>query len=131
MKIRRVLVANRGEIAARIARTCRELGVETVLARAENDLVPPVARLFDRVVNLGEGTVADTYLNVGRIIDAAKEVDADAIHPGYGFLSERPSMAAAAEDAGLIFVGPTAGVIEKMGSKTVARQLMRDLGVPV
>lgn len=131
MKIGRVLIANRGEIAARIARTCRELGIETVLARAENDQVPIVARLFDRVVSLGEGMVAETYLNVDRIIDVARQTGADAIHPGYGFLSERAEMSAAAEDAGIIFVGPTAGVIEKMGSKSEARRLMHALDVPV
>ncbi len=131
VKIGRVLVANRGEIAARIARSCRELGIETVLARAEDDHVPPVSRLFDKVVSLGRGTVAETYLNVGRIVDLAREVEADAIHPGYGFLSERAAMAAATEDAGMIFIGPSAGVIEKMGSKAEARQLMQKLGVPV
>lgn len=131
VKIRRVLIANRGEIAARIARTCRELGIETVLARAENDRVPTVARLFDRVVSLGEGTVAETYLNVDRIIDVARGADVDAIHPGYGFLSERAAMSAATEDAGMIFVGPTADVIEKMGSKSEARRLMHALDVPV
>ena len=129
--IRRVLVANRGEIAARIARSCREMGIETVLARAERDHVPPVSRLFDRVVSLGDGTVAETYLNVDRIIDLARESEADAIHPGYGFLSERASMAAATEDAGMIFVGPPAKVIEAMGSKSEARRLMKGLGVPV
>jgi acetyl/propionyl-CoA carboxylase alpha subunit len=131
LSIRRVLVANRGEIAARIARSCREMGVESVLARAEDDLVAPVARLFDQVVSLGSGAVAETYLDVSRIIDAARRSGADAIHPGYGFLSERAELAAAAEEAGITFIGPGPEVMRQMGSKTEARRRMASLGIPV
>jgi 3-methylcrotonyl-CoA carboxylase alpha subunit len=131
LSLRRVLVPNRGEIAARIARTCREMGVECVLARAEDDVVAPVARLFDLVISLGSGSVAETYLDVSRIIDAARRSGADAIHPGYGFLSERAELAAAAEDAGLTFIGPGPEVMRQMGSKVEARTRMASLGIPV
>lgn len=129
--IRRVLVPNRGEIAVRIARTCREMGIGCVLAHAEDDLEPFVASAFDEIVSLGPGAATDTYLSVSKIVDAARETGADAIHPGYGFLSERAAMAAAAADAGIVFVGPRADVIDQMGSKAESRHLMKGLGVPV
>ncbi|HUO84524.1 MAG TPA: biotin carboxylase N-terminal domain-containing protein [Thermoanaerobaculia bacterium] len=129
--IHRLLVANRGEIAVRIARTCREMGIVSVLARAVDDHEPAVAAAFDEVVSLGGGRAADTYLNPSRIIDAARQARADAIHPGYGFLSERAEMAAAAEQSGIRFVGPRSSVIEWMGSKVAARRRMAEIGVPV
>jgi len=129
--IRKLLVANRGEIAIRIARSCREMGIESVLAASQEDLSGMAARYFDDVVSLGEGDSRETYLNVGRVIDAARASDADAIHPGYGFLSERSELAAACEKAGIAFVGPGPDVIELMGSKSASRQLMTRLGVPV
>ncbi|HXI13274.1 MAG TPA: biotin carboxylase N-terminal domain-containing protein [Thermoanaerobaculia bacterium] len=129
--IRRVLVANRGEIAIRIARSCREMGIESVLASSEDELSSFAAGYFDDVVSLGEGDSRETYLNVSRVIDAARAAGADAIHPGYGFLSERAALASACEDAGIVFIGPGADVIELMGSKSASRQLMTRLGVPV
>ena len=129
--IRRLVVPNRGEIAVRIARACREMGVSPVLAHAEDDDVRYARRFFDETVSLGKGDARQTYLDVGRVIDAARSVEADALHPGYGFLSERAELAAACEDAGIIFVGPRAESIAAMGSKAASRQLMQSLGVPV
>ena len=129
--IRRLLVPNRGEIAVRIARACREAGIESVLAYSELDDVRYVRRSFDDAVSLGAGDARATYLNIGRIIDVARGCGADALHPGYGFLSERAELAAACDDAGIIFVGPKASSIAAMGSKAASRHLMQRLGVPV
>ncbi len=124
--IRTILVPNRGEIAVRIARACREMGIRSILAHAEHDDVRFVRRFFDDAVSLGA-----SYLDVGRVIDAARTCGADAIHPGYGFLSERPELAAACEEADIVFIGPRAASIEAMGSKAHARHLMQRHGVPV
>ena len=129
--IAKLLVPNRGEIAVRIARACREAGIESVLAYAERDDVRYVRRSFDEAVSLGAGDARETYLNIGRVIDVARRCGADALHPGYGFLSERAELAAACEDAGIIFVGPKASSIAAMGSKAASRHLMQRLGVPV
>jgi len=131
MAIEKLIVPNRGEIAVRIARACREMGIVSVLAHAEDDDVRFVRRFFDEEVSLGRGDARTTYLNVDRVIDAARASGAQALHPGYGFLSERAELAAACEDAGLIFVGPKASSIAAMGSKAEARHLMQSLGVPV
>jgi len=125
------VVPNRGEIAVRIARACREMGVVSVLAHAEDDDIRFTARFFDETVSLGTGDARDTYLNVGKVIDAARAAGADALHPGYGFLSERAELSAACEEAGLIFVGPKASSIAAMGSKAESRRLMQSLGVPI
>src|SRR5256885_5467331 len=103
---------NRGEIAVRIARACREMGIRSVLAHAEHDDVRFVRRFFDDAVSLGA-----SYLDVARVIDAARKSSADAIHPGYGFLSERAALSAACEEAKIVFIGPRADSIEAMGSK--------------
>jgi 3-methylcrotonyl-CoA carboxylase alpha subunit len=124
--IRKLLVPNRGEIAVRIARAAHEMGIVSVLGHADGDEVPFVRRHFDAVVALGRG-----YLDVARVIDAARGSGADAIHPGYGFLSERAELAAACEDAKIIFVGPKSSSIAAMGSKAESRHLMQRLGVPV
>jgi 3-methylcrotonyl-CoA carboxylase alpha subunit len=124
--INAILVPNRGEIAVRIARACREMGIRSILAHAEHDDVRFARRFFDDAVVLGP-----SYLDVGRVIDAARACGADAIHPGYGFLSERPELAAACEEAKIVFIGPKAASIEAMGSKAHARHLMQRLGVPV
>jgi 3-methylcrotonyl-CoA carboxylase alpha subunit len=129
--IRRLLVPNRGEIAVRIARACRESGIESVLGFSEADDIRYVRRYFDDAIALGAGDARATYLDVNRVIDAARRCGADAIHPGYGFLSERAELAAACEDAGIIFVGPKPSSIEAMGSKAHSRHLMHTLGVPV
>ena len=130
MKITRVLIANRGEIAVRIIRTCRVLGIETVLAASEADKDSLGARLADKTVVIGPPDVS-TYLNIPVLIKTALENGAQAIHPGYGFLAEKPELAQACADNGLEFIGPKAEHIHKMGNKLVARSLAIDCGVPV
>ena len=129
--IRRVLIANRGEIAVRVIRTCRRLGIETVLAVAEADADSVPARLADRTIKIGPGRLADTYLNVETVVGAAVAAGADAIHPGYGFLAENPRLARACEAAGIIFVGPGAEVLEAAGDKLAAREHAVAAGLPV
>jgi acetyl-CoA carboxylase, biotin carboxylase subunit len=129
--IRRVLIANRGEIAVRVIRTCQRLGIETVLAvsAADADSVP--ARLADRTIGLGPGGVSETYLSVEAVVGAAVAAGADAIHPGYGFLAENPLLARACEAAGIIFIGPTAEVLEAAGDKLAARAQAVAAGLPI
>jgi acetyl-CoA carboxylase biotin carboxylase subunit len=129
--IRRLLIANRGEIAARIIRTCRRLGIETVLGASEADLAGVPARLADQVVRLGPPPAAASYLNVDAVVAAARAVGADAVHPGYGFLSESPRLAEACERAGIVFVGPTAEQLAVVGDKLAARRHAVDAGIPV
>ena len=129
--IRRLLIANRGEIALRIIRACRELGIESVAVYSDADARAPHVLAADRAVRIGPPPPAESYLNVDALIAAARETGADAVHPGYGFLSERARFARACEDAGLIFVGPPAASLERMGSKIGARRLMQEAGVPV
>jgi acetyl-CoA carboxylase, biotin carboxylase subunit len=124
------LVANRGEIAARVIRTCRNLGIEAVLAASEADLDSLPARLADRTICIGPGRPAESYLRVDTIVQAALGVKADAIHPGYGFLSERASLARLCEEEGLTFIGPTAAQIEAVGDKLRARAEAEAAGVP-
>ena len=131
MTLRRVLVANRGEIAVRIIRACRRLGLETVLAVSEADRDSMPARLADRTLCIGAARASDSYLNVGAILQAALAARADAIHPGYGFLSERPALAKGCEEHGIIFIGPTAAQIESVGDKLRARAQAQATGVPV
>lgn len=129
--IRRILIANRGEIAARIIRTCRTLGIETVLAAsmADRDSLP--ARLADRTVCIGPARAAESYLRIETIVQAALGVGAQAIHPGYGFLSERAGLARVCEEAGVIFIGPSAVQIEAVGDKLRARAEAQAADVPV
>jgi acetyl-CoA carboxylase biotin carboxylase subunit len=129
--IRRVLIANRGEIAVRIIRACRELAIETVAIYSDADAGAPHVRAADRAVHIGAAPARESYLDGGKVIAAALSSGADAIHPGYGFLSERAHFARACEDAGLVFVGPPAAALERMGSKIGARRLMIEAGVPV
>ena len=129
--IRRVLIANRGEIAVRIVRACRELGISTVAVYSDADRGAPHTVAADDAVHIGPSPSAESYLNVGKLIEVAKQTSADAVHPGYGFLSERAHFARACVDAGLTFVGPPADAIERMGSKIGARELMQRAGVPV
>ncbi len=129
--IRRLLIANRGEIALRIIRACRELGIESVAVYSDADARARFVQEADRTVRIGPAAPAESYLNIAALIGAARATGADAVHPGYGFLSERPAFAKACEAAGLVFVGPPASAIERMGSKIGARALMLDAGVPV
>ena len=129
--ISRLLIANRGEIALRIIRACRELGIESVAVYSEADARAPHVFAADHAEHLGPSPPAESYLNLGKILDAARRAQADAVHPGYGFLSERSGFARACHDAGLIFVGPPASALERMGSKIGARRLMEEAGVPV
>ncbi|HEX2110707.1 MAG TPA: acetyl-CoA carboxylase biotin carboxylase subunit [Gaiellaceae bacterium] len=127
----KVLVANRGEIAIRVFRTLRELGIASVAVYSEADRGALHARLADEAFLVGPGPPGESYLSVERILDAARRADADAIHPGYGFLAENAGFARACEAAGIVWIGPPPDAIELMGSKLAARRLMRDAGVPV
>lgn len=131
MTIRRVLIANRGEIAIRIQRACFEAAIETVAVYSDADADAPHVQAADRAVRIGPTAPAESYLNIPALIEAARTHECDAIHPGYGFLSERSAFARACEEAGLIFIGPTADTIERMGSKVGSRELMERAGVPV
>ena len=129
--IKRLLIANRGEIACRIMKTCQILGVQTVAVFSEADRRALHARSADQSVLIGDASPATSYLNADRIIQAALDTQADAIHPGYGFLSENAEFARAASKAGLIFVGPDIATIEAMGSKAAAKGIMAKAGVPL
>jgi propionyl-CoA carboxylase alpha chain len=129
--IRTLLVANRGEIARRIIRTAAAMGIGTVAVYAEPDAGAPFVAEADRAVALPGRTAAQTYLNIGALLEAAAAAGADAVHPGYGFLSERATFARAVTGAGLTWVGPPAEVIEAMGDKLAAKRLLAEAGVPV
>src|SRR5690242_18542713 len=129
--IRKVLVANRGEIARRVIRTCREVGIATVAVFSDADANAAHVREADEAIRIGPPAATASYLNIPALIAAATRTHADAVHPGYGFLAENASFAAACRDAGLIFIGPAPDVIARMGSKREARRLMAAAGVPV
>jgi acetyl-CoA carboxylase biotin carboxylase subunit len=129
--IRRVLIANRGEIAVRIVRACRAMGLESVAVYSDADAEAPHVAAADMAIPIGPAPASESYLNAASILAAARRARADAVHPGYGFLSENAAFAAACETAGLIFVGPPAAVIERMGSKTAAREAVGRVGVPI
>ncbi|HVP69525.1 MAG TPA: acetyl-CoA carboxylase biotin carboxylase subunit [Anaeromyxobacteraceae bacterium] len=130
-RIRKVLVANRGEIAVRVMRTCREMGIRTVAVYSDADRGALHVRMADEAVHIGPSPARQSYLASERILDAAARTGADAVHPGYGFLSERPDFNRACRDAGLTFVGPRPESQEEMGLKTSARRRMGAAGVPV
>lgn len=129
--IKKILVANRGEIALRVMRACKEIGIKTVTVFAENDRDSAHILYADEAFNLGSGQLKDTYLNINKIINIAKESGSDAIHPGYGFLSENSAFSKACDDNNIIFIGPTADVMEAMGDKLRARAYMKEAGVPL
>ncbi|MBC8515004.1 ATP-grasp domain-containing protein [bacterium] len=126
-----MLVANRGEIALRIIRAGWELGIHSVLAASEADIDSLPARVADQVVSLGGGGAGETYLSLERIIEAAKESEVQAIHPGYGFLSENPTFSRRCEEEDLIFIGPSADAMEKLGDKVWAKKKAEELKIPI
>ena len=130
MALRKLFIANRGEIAVRIIRAARELGITTVQAVSAADRDMLAARLADEVVEVGPARAAKSYLSREAMLRAALDADADAVHPGYGFLSENATFAEAVEQAGLIFVGPNAATIRLMGDKAHARRVAAEAGVP-
>src|SRR6185369_12003614 len=127
----KILIANRGEIALRVIRACREMGIQSVAVYSDADARAPHVREADEAAHVGAAPSSESYLKGDRIIEAAKAHGAEAIHPGYGFLSEREWFARAVRDAGLVFIGPPAEAIAAMGSKTAARRLAIAAGVPV
>jgi acetyl/propionyl-CoA carboxylase alpha subunit len=127
----KILIANRGEIAVRIMRTCRAMGIAVVAVYSDFDRDALHVRMADQAVPIGAAPARDSYLNIEKIISAAKLTGADAIHPGYGFLSENAAFSSACEAAGIAFIGPNAQVVRAMGSKTEARKLAAEAGVPV
>ena len=127
----KVLIANRGEIALRVARACRELGIRTVAIYSTADAESAVVRFADESVHIGPPHVARSYIHIPSVIGAALKTGADAIHPGYGFLSEDPYFAEICANHDIVFIGPRADVMEKMGDKASARRLMRDAGLPL
>ncbi len=129
--IRRILVANRGEIAIRVMRACREMGLDSVAVYSDADRDAPHVMAADRAVRIGPPAAADSYLNVEAILAAARQSGADAIHPGYGFLSENAGFTRAVEAAGLTWIGPPAATQEALGNKLAARRAVADAGVPV
>src|SRR5262245_33825574 len=126
----KLLIANRAEIACRITRTAHRLGLKVAAVYSEADTRARHVRLADEAWNIGPGPAAESYLSVEKILQAAKQAGADAIHPGYGFLSENAGFSAACAAAGIAFVGPPASAIESMGSKSAAKARMQKAGVP-
>ena len=130
MSFKKVLIANRGEIACRVIAACRSLGLKTVAVYSEADTGARHTRLADEAVLIGPGPAAESYLNVDKLLEAARKTGAEAIHPGYGFLSERAHFAAAVVKAGLVWIGPTSNVIDLMGNKIAAKQAAEKAKVP-
>jgi acetyl-CoA/propionyl-CoA carboxylase biotin carboxyl carrier protein len=127
----KVLIANRGEIAIRVARTLKEMGIGSVAVYSEIDREAPHVRAADEAFLIGSAVPAESYLNIPKIIETAKEAGAEGIHPGYGFLAENAEMARACDEAGITWIGPPPEAIEAMGSKTKAREIMEQAGVPI
>src|SRR5271167_2445657 len=128
---RKVLVANRGELAVRVIRTLREMGIGAVAVYSEADRAALHVRLSDEAYPIGPAPANESYLRVEKIVAVAKQAGCDAIHPGYGFLSENPALPEACERAGVVFIGPPPSAMRAMGSKTAARDKMSAAGVPI
>src|SRR6202035_2424421 len=126
---KKILIANRGEIAVRVLRACHEMGIAAVVVYSDVDRAALHVRKADEAYPVGAPAAAESYLNIRKILDVAERSGADAIHPGYGFLSENAKFAQACADAGVKFIGPTAAAMEAMGSKTRARQAVEKAGV--
>jgi len=129
--IKKILIANRGEIAVRIIKACRESGIISVAVYSDADRNSLHVRLADEAYHIGNSPASESYLNIEKIINVSKEIKADAIHPGYGFLSENYNFIKAVEDSGLVFIGPSSNSVRMMGDKTSARKLMREHNVPI
>lgn len=129
--VQKVLIANRGAIASRIIRTCKKLGIYTVAIYSEADEYLPYVKKADEAVLIGPSPVQESYLNMSKIIEVAKEKQVEAIHPGYGFLSENSMFAKLCEEAGFVWIGPSSTTIEQMGNKLIARKSMEKAGVPI
>ena len=129
-QINKILIANRGEIAVRVIHTCKELGIKSVAVYSRPDAFAPHVQLADESVFIGEAASSESYLVIDKIIDACKTTGADAVHPGYGFLSENAEFAKRCEEESIIFIGPKPFAIKTMGDKTAARELMAEVGIP-
>ncbi|HEV2113925.1 MAG TPA: biotin carboxylase N-terminal domain-containing protein, partial [Terriglobales bacterium] len=128
--MKKILIANRGEIAVRVIRACREMGIASVAVFSEVDRAALHVRMADEAYAIGPAAPRESYLNIQKILEVAKRSGAEGIHPGYGFLSENAEFARACAQAAVKFIGPTAEAMQKMGSKTRARQAMEKAGVP-
>src|ERR1700679_3876824 len=127
---RKILIANRGEIAVRIARACREMGIRSVAVFSEVDRAALHVRLSDEAYAVGPAPSRESYLRIDKLMDVARRAGCDALHPGYGFLAENPELARACAAIGITFIGPSPEAMERLGSKTAARQLAKRAGVP-
>src|SRR5712672_3387117 len=128
---KKILIANRGEIAVRVIRACHEMGIPAVVVYSDVDRVALHVRKADEAYPIGSAAASESYLSIPKILDVAKRSGADAIHPGYGFLSENAKFAQACANAGVKFIGPTGAAMDAMGSKTQARQAMERAGVTI